>query len=161
MTPAKITKYMVLVTMTLLAFVAIVVMQSKFDGADQKAAMALVQSTRAPNGHTIVDVLDVRHPGKEAVWSVGTESACFQHERVRATVFPTPTAEPIAYDFVVDINGPSVHPGNPAGESLLKQLGEMPPMDTAAPAPSAAPTATVSAAPTATVSAAPTATVNP
>ncbi len=150
MKPAQITKYMVLLTMTLTAFVAIVVMQSKFDGADQRAAMALVQSTRSANGRTIVDVLDARHPGREAVWSVGTESACFQHERVRATVTPTPAAEPIAYDFVVDINGPSVHPGNPAGESLLKQLAEMPPAsaapqatNTAAAADTAAPTTAV------------------
>lgn len=159
MKPAQITKYMVLLTMTLTAFVVIVVMQSKFDGADQRAAMALVQSTRSANGRTIVDVLDARHPGREAVWSVGTESACFQHERVRATVTPTPAAEPIAYDFVVDINGPSVHPGNPAGESLLKQLAEMPPASAAPQATNtAAPTATadLSAAPTTAVSAAPT-----
>ena len=56
-----------------------------------------------------------------------------------------PTAEPTAYDFVVDINGPSVHPGNPAGEELLKLMSEMPPVSTAEPAPTAAPTGTPSA----------------
>lgn len=142
MTPAKITQYMVLAAMTMAAFFAIVVMQSKFDGADQKAAVGIVQSTRAPNGHTIVDALDVRHPGKTATWSVATESACFQHERVRAAVSESPTSEPIAYDFVVDINGPSVHPGNAAGEALMKQLGEMP---TATPSAEAPPSATPSA----------------
>ena len=145
MTPARITQYMVLAAMTMAAFFAIVVMQSKFDGADQKAALALVQSTRAPNGHTIIDALDVRHPGKTATWSVATESACFQHERVRAAVSDSPTAEPTAYDFVVDINGPSVHPGNPAGEELLKLMSEMPPVSTAEPAVTAAPTGTPSA----------------
>ena len=140
MTPAKITKYMVLVTMTLAAFIAIVVMQSKFDGADQKAAVGIVQLTRAPNGRTILDALDARHPGKPPVWSVTTESACFQHERVRASVFPSPAEDPVNYDFVVDINGPSVHPGNPAGESLLKQLADLPPAETPSAAPSAAAT---------------------
>jgi len=154
MTPAKITKYMVLVTMTLAAFIAIVVMQSKFDGADQKAAVGIVQLTRAPNGRTIVDALEVRHPGKAPVWSVTTESACFQHERVRASVFPSPAEAPVNYDFVVDINVPAVHPGNPAGESLLKQLSELPAADspsaTAPSSPSGTATSSVTAAPTST-----------
>jgi hypothetical protein len=143
LSPAKISRYLVAVSMTLVAFVAIVILQSKFDQADQKAAIGIVQTTRAKNGHTVVDVLSARHPGKEPVWSVGTESACFQHERVRASVTPTPTAEPIAYDFMVDINGPSVHPGNAAGEAVLRELSEMPPVDPsaapAAPAPATSP----------------------
>ena len=147
MHPAKITRYMVLVTMTLLAFVAIVVLQSKFDGADQKAALNIVQTTPAKNGRTIVDVLDARHPGVAPYWSTATESACFQHVRVRASVLPEPTAAAIAYDFVVDINGPSIHPGNPAGEEVLRQLSEMPP------ASSAASSASASAAPSASASA--------
>lgn len=159
MKPAQITRYMVLVTLTLAAFVAIVVMQSKFDGADQKAAVALVQATRAPNGRTIVDALEVRHPGKPPVWSVDTESACFQHERVRASVYPNPADAPINYDFVVDINGPSVHPGNPAGESILKQLSELPPADSATPGTTAAPGAT--ATPTAAATATPGTTATP
>lgn len=149
MNVAKITRYLVLLSMTLLAFVAIVVMQSKFDGADQKAAVGIVQSTPSKTGRTIVDVLSDRHPGRVPVWSVTTESACFQHERVRATIFPTETAEPVNYDFVVDINGPSIHPGNPAGEEVLRALE--------APAPPTAPTApTATVAPSASATAAPT-----
>src|SRR4051812_37696552 len=125
MHPAKITRYMVLLTMTLLAFVAIVVLQSKFDGADQKAALGIVQTTVAKNGHTVVAVLEARHPGTVPFWSTGPEAACFQHVRVRASVTPQPSAEPIAYDFVVDINGPSIPPGNPAGEEVLRMLSEM------------------------------------
>ncbi len=124
MNPAKISRYLVLVTMTLLAFVAIVVMQSKFDGADQKAAVGIVQMTASKGGLTIPDVLSQKHPGQQPVWSAGTESACFQHVRVRASVASSPAAAPMAYDFVVDINGPSVHPGNPAGEEVLKALAD-------------------------------------
>lgn len=153
MTPAKITRYMVLAAMTLLAFFVMVVMQSKFDGADQRAAIGIVQTTLSSNGHTVVDVLEARHPGKEPLWSAATESACFQHVRVRASVTPTPEASPIAYDFLVDINGPSIHPGNPAGEEALRALAEMPP----APSPTATPTATAAPAASATATAAPSA----
>ncbi len=140
MNVAKYTRYLVLISMTLLAFVAIVVMQSKFDGADQRAAIGIVQATTSKDGRTIPDVLGARHPGRPAMWSSGTESSCFQHVRVRASVSPDPTAPPVAYDFVVDINGPSVHPGNPAGEEVLKALAEPPPATSA--------TATASAAAT-------------
>lgn len=122
MTPAKITRYLVLASMTLLAFVAIVVMQSKFEGADQRAAIGIVQMTPSKSGRTIEDVLSARHPGKAPIWSSATESSCFQHVRVRATVSPDPPAEPVNYDFVVDINGPSIHPGNPGGEEVLRAL---------------------------------------
>jgi len=138
MNTAKITRYLVLVSMTLLAFVAIVVMQSKFEGADQRAAVGIVQTTPSKTGRTVMDVLSEKHPGKPAIWSSSTESSCFQHVRVRATVSPAPAAEPINYDFVVDINGPSIHPGNPAGEELLRALAEPAPASSAAVPPAAA-----------------------
>jgi hypothetical protein len=137
MEPAKITRYLVLTSMTLLAFVGIVVMQSKFDGADQRAAVGIVQTTPSrTGGRTIPDVLAAKHPGKPPIWSSTTESACFQHERVRATISPDPPAEPVNYDFVVDINGPSIHPGNPAGEDVLRALNEPAPSSTSSPSPS-------------------------
>lgn len=150
MNVAKATRYLVLISMTLLAFVAIVVMQSKFDGADQRAAIGIVQATTSKSGRTVPDVLDARHPGRPAMWSSATESSCFQHVRVRANVAPDPTSAPIAYDFVVDINGPSVHPGNAAGEEVLRALHEMPPA-------SATPTASATASESAPTSATPTA----
>jgi hypothetical protein len=136
MEPAKITRYLVLASMTLLAFVAIVVMQSKFDGADQKAAVGIVQMTPSKTSRTVPDVLAAKHPGKPPIWSSTTDSACFQHVRVRATISPDPPAEPVNYDFVVDINGPSIHPGNPAGEDVLRALNEPAPSSSPSPSPS-------------------------
>lgn len=148
MNPAKMTRYLVLLSMTLLAFVAIMVMQSKFDGADQNAAVGIVQTAPSKTGRTIQDVLSERHPGKPPLWSSSTESSCFQHVRVRASILPEPAAQPVNYDFVVDINGPSIHPGNPAGEEVLRALNEpAPPSASGAAAPSAAPSP---AAPSAT-----------
>ena len=142
MNPAKMTRYLVLLSMTLLAFVAIMVMQSKFDGADQNAAVGIVQTAPSKTGRTIQDVLSERHPGKPPLWSSSTESSCFQHVRVRASILPEPAAQPVNYDFVVDINGPSIHPGNPAGEELLRALAEPAPASSAAAPPA---TATASA----------------
>jgi hypothetical protein len=145
MEPAKITRYLVLTSMTLLAFVVIMVMQSKFEGADQRTSIGIVQLTPSKSGRTVNDVLSAKHPGKPPIWSSATESSCFQHVRVRATVAPDPPADPVNYDFVVDINGPSIHPGNPAGEEILRLLNE--------PAPAAATTETPAAtAATATAS---------
>lgn len=135
MNTARITQYLVLTSMTLLAVVAIVVMQSKFEGADQRAAAGIVQTYRAQTGRTIVDVLSERHPGNEPVWSTATESSCAQHQRVRATVFSPGSGEPVNYDFMVDINGPSIHPGNPASEEVLSALNAAAPP----PKPSASP----------------------
>ncbi|MBK8251700.1 MAG: hypothetical protein IPK82_03420 [Polyangiaceae bacterium] len=126
MKAAKLTQYLVLTSMTLLAVVVIWIMQSKFDGADRRAALGIVQATAAKNGHTLIDALDNKHPGITPVWSVQTESACFQHQRVRATVNASATAKPIEYDFVVDINGPSIHPGNPEGEAMIQLMNELP-----------------------------------
>jgi hypothetical protein len=109
---------MLAATVTLIAFVSIFYIQSRFDGADRRAALGIVQSYRARGGWTIPELLDKRHPGKAAAWQVETQSSCRQHQRVEATIDGTP------YVFGVDINGPSIHPGNPEGEAVMKELGE-------------------------------------
>lgn len=127
MNPAKVSRTLVIASMTMLAIVGMWVMQSKFEGADQNAAVSLVQTYRPPGGRSIPEVLDVKHPGKTPVYSAATESACFQHVRVRASVADAQAA----YDFVVDINGPSIHPGNPSGEEVLSALVAPPPTTSA------------------------------
>src|SRR3712207_603234 len=107
MDAAKLMRSMLVATVTLIAFVSIFYIQSRFDGADRRAALGIVQSYRARGGWTVPELIDKRHPGKSVAWQVETQSSCRQHQRVQATVDGTP------YVFGVDINGPSIHPGNP------------------------------------------------
>ncbi|HEY4120702.1 MAG TPA: hypothetical protein VGM56_22710 [Byssovorax sp.] len=136
---AKLTRTMLVVSSALLAATFMWVMQGKFDGADRKAALGIVLDYHSKAGRTIPDVLVERHPGAQPAWSVQTQSGCTQHETVRADIAGA------AYDFLVDINGPSIHPGNTASEAVLRELD----------VPRPAPTATASAAPTASATAAP------
>jgi hypothetical protein len=135
MDPAKLMRSLLVASSSMLALVSIFVIQSKFDGADRRAAVGVVQQYRSPKGWTIPEILDTRHPNRPAAWSVQTESSCMQHERVTAVI------DDARYEFMVDINGPSIHPGNPPSEAVVKQLdaerpGWVPP---AAPGSAAAP----------------------
>jgi hypothetical protein len=103
---------------TLLALASMLWIQAKFDGADRHAAVGVVRDYRAKGGWTIPEILDAKHPGHTPVWSVQTESSCMQRERVSADV------DGVRYQFMVDINGPSIHPGNRESETILQQLGE-------------------------------------
>jgi hypothetical protein len=103
---------------TLLAIASMLWIQTKFDGADRNAAMRIVHDYKAKGGWTIPDILDAKHPGHTPVWSVQTESSCMQRERVSADV------DGVRYQFMVDINGPSIHPGNHESETVLQQLDE-------------------------------------
>jgi hypothetical protein len=139
MDPEKLMKSLLVGSGTLLALVMMFWLQSKFEGADRKAALGVVQEYRARGGWTIPEILDGAHRGHAPEWSVQTESSCLQHERVSADV------DGVRYQFMVDINGPSIHPGNHESEAVLKQLDE--PRPGWPPAPPAAPSAAPSGAP--------------
>ena len=137
MDQAKLSRAALTLMSAMIAVMIILWVQSKFDGADRKAALGIVQEYRSKQGSTIPEILDRKHPGAAPTWSVETQSACEQHERVRAVVAGE------RYDFAVDINGPSIHPANPAAEGVIAGLDEP------RPAGSGAPSAPGSAAPVA------------
>jgi hypothetical protein len=116
MDSGSVLRAMLVATSTALAIAVLLWIQAKFDGADRRAAIGVVQSYRAKTGWTIPEVLDRRYPGRAPAWDVRTESSCMQREMVSARV------EGETYEFMVDINGPSIHPGNKGSESILMQL---------------------------------------
>jgi hypothetical protein len=105
-----------------LAASTILYVQNRFNASDEKNALGVVQNYRAPSGKSLPEVLGEGRPGAPAPeWSTTTESSCMQHERVRAEI--TTDAGVETYDFLVDINGPSIHPGNENGRRALQALG--------------------------------------
>ena len=105
-----------------LAAGTILYVQARFNAADEHNALAVVQSYRARSGRSLPDVIgDGQKGATKPEWSTATESSCMQHERVRAEV--TTDGGIVTYDFVVDINGPSIHPGNENGRRALELLG--------------------------------------
>jgi len=134
MDPAKLMRSLLVGSVTLLALVSMFWIQSKFDGADRRAALGIVQQYRSPQGWSIPEVLDREHPGKAPAWAVTTQSSCMQRQRVTAEI------DAVTYEFMIDINGPSIHPGNPASEGVIKHLddprpGGPPPVGSPASAP--------------------------
>jgi len=111
-----------MVVTSALAATTILYVQSRFNAADEHSALAVVQTYRAHSGRSLPEVIGEERPGAPAPeWSTATESSCMQHERVRAEV--TTDAGIVTYDFMVDINGPSIHPGNENGKRALEALG--------------------------------------
>ena len=152
MEPGKLMRTLLIGSSTLLAIVAVFWMQTKFDGADRRAALGVVHHYRSKTGWSIPELLDRKHPGQLASWSVETQSSCLQHERVHAEVGAT------KYVFMVDINGPSIHPGNKDSEAVVAELDTPKPPgagDAGAPSPTGATAPRGSAAPAVTGSAAP------
>jgi hypothetical protein len=105
-----------------LAAASILYLQGRFNAGDERNALVLVQTYRAKTGRSLPDVIGEKSPGAATDWSTTTESSCFQHERVRARVATDAGID--SYDFVVDINGPSIHPGNENGRRALEALGK-------------------------------------
>jgi hypothetical protein len=105
-----------------LAAGSILYVQSRFNAGDEHNALVVVQEYRARSGRSLPEVIVETHAGTPVrEWSTTTESSCFQHERVRAEV--ATDAGVVTYDFLVDINGPSIHPGNENGKRALEALG--------------------------------------
>src|SRR6476660_7984160 len=104
-----------------LAAGSILYLQGRFNAGDEKRALAVVQTYRSKSGRSLPEVIAAENVGAVPDWSTSTESSCFQHERVRALV-PGDKGV-VTYDFVVDINGPSIHPGNENGRRALEVLG--------------------------------------
>ena len=120
MSAAKHARTAILVIGSALTGAVVLYVQSRFDHADQGAGLTIVHHYRAKSGRSLPEVIGERHPGRTPMWSTATESACRQHVRVRATV--DDGGGRTDYDFLVDINGPSIHPGNAPGEAALKDL---------------------------------------
>jgi hypothetical protein len=114
----------IMVLTALAAAATVLWMQGRYEAADQKNALEIVQAYHPPGGTSIPALLAARHPGKLVSWTTAVESSCFQHIRVHAVV---EEAEPVLYAFVVDINGPSIHPANDNGQVLMGALDKPPP----------------------------------
>ena len=112
--PTRFMRAALVMSATMLAVTFMWFLQSKFEGADRKAAVGIVHDYRSKSGRSIPDVLTERHPGKEQGFQVHTESSCMQHERVD-----------------IDVDELRVHrrhqrprhsPRQPAAETVLKRL---------------------------------------
>jgi hypothetical protein len=139
MDPGKLMRVLMGGSATLLAVVSMFWIQSKFDAADRKAAVAVVHEYRSRAGWTVPEAFDALHPGRPTHWSVETVPACLHHyERVSIE------SDGVSYQFMVDIDGPAIHPGNHESEAVLRQLDEARAEPASPAAPAAAPSASSS-----------------
>jgi len=132
-----------MVVTALAAAGSILWMQGRYEASDQKHALEIVKSYHPTGGTDIPSLLAVRHPNRPVTWSTAVENSCFQHIRVHAVVMDGPANEAVLYAFVVDINGPSIHPANEPGKELIVALHQpLPALSSAATNPSASARAT-------------------
>jgi hypothetical protein len=118
------TREKVMMILTALAAAASVAyLQQRFDAADVKSSVEIAKTYRAPSGRTLSDAIQVSNPGAAIDWKGTEESSCFQHVRVDAVVTPAGGGPPLDYAFTIDINGPSIHPGNALGQTAIEGLG--------------------------------------
>jgi hypothetical protein len=96
-------------------------LQGRFDTSDHDKATKMVREYRAiPNGRTISDAIEARHPTAkdyDISWTSEIVSSCRGYVRVSAYVPPSTT-----YAFDVDLTGPSIHPTDPTTIEILKSL---------------------------------------
>jgi len=107
-----------------LAAATVLWMQHRFESTDKRNAVELVQGYRSPSGKTIPELISHHHPDKDVQWSSRARSACLHHIYVQGNVAGDASAAPTSYLFVVNINGPSIHPGNETGRRLLGELNQ-------------------------------------
>ncbi len=138
-----------MVVTALAAAGSILWMQGRYEASDKRHALEIVQGYQPPGGTNIPALIGARHPEKVVTWSTAVESSCFQHIRVHAVV---DEPSPQLYAFVVDINGPAIHPANDNGQTLMSQIDKPLPASTvtAASSASAAASTSSSAVPSAT-----------
>jgi hypothetical protein len=111
-----------MVLTALAAAISVLYLQQRFDAGDVKSSLEIAKTYRAPGGRTLSDVIHARYPGAAIDWKGTEESSCFQHVRVDALVTPANGGPPVDYAFTIDVNGPSIHPGNALGQTAIEGL---------------------------------------
>jgi hypothetical protein len=109
-----------------LSIVSMKYVQGRFDRSDEHNAELIVRNYRGPMHRTLEEVVHAQSPApawSAVAWRTETLSSFFQHIRVHAEL-TGPAGARRDYEFDVDLNTTSIHPGNPLGESALQAMGE-------------------------------------
>jgi hypothetical protein len=117
-------KRMVVLTLcalTVAVAVSVYVLEGAFTGGDTKRAVQLVQDYQIgpTSDERIVRYLQLKFPAEHR-WHAEVLSSCHGYVRVIADV-PTPQGV-VAYLWDVDLIKGAIHPANPAGREILREL---------------------------------------